>query len=166
MTPVLRCGMVLSLALGAMVCTTGAMANDSQKITVAKNAIKKADAYQYASPSLKQLIDKANKIQYRIEPDMGCDVVEDFYMGHGNGDAGVAKLNATVLKNGKVRATWIEDWGNNAGGDRYGEKRVIDFDMTCKGNTCTIDNIKNVSDNVDFKKDLQYIVQHGTCSFG
>ena len=151
----------IAIVFSVMLFSSMAWANNTAKINVAKAAIKQESVFNYASPTLKQLIQKANKIQYQIEPDMGCDVVENFYLGFGNGGAGVSKLQAQVLNNGATRATWVENWG----GGRYGEKQVIDFYMTCTGNKCVIDNVKNISDKIDFKQDLQYIINHRTCNW-
>lgn len=154
----------LFVMLSVMLCSgfSGvAWANDTTKINLAKTAIKKESIYNYASPTLKQLINKANKIQYRIDADMGCDVVDNYYLGLGNGGAGVSKLQAQVLKNGVIRATWVEQWEVG----RYGDKQIIDFDITCTGNKCVIDNVKNMVDGFDFKKDLQYIIDHNDCQW-
>lgn len=150
------------IMVGVMLCSGVAWANNTAKIHIAQSTIKQGGIERYASPTLKQLINKANKIQYQIDPDLGCEVVSHYYLGYGNERVKVTKMQAQVLNNGVTRVTWVPNWGGGSG-----EKQTVDFYMGCTNNKCTIDNIKNISDGevYDFKKDLQYIVNHNTCQW-
>ena len=148
--------------MGLSLLSNTTFANDNVKIKVAKQAIQSMQVRSYASPALKNLIGQMEKVEKQIEPEMGCEMPEGFFMGYGNGGAGASRLQATVLKNGVVRATWIEDWGDR----RYGDKKTVDFDMTCQGNRCVIEDVRVIfkpNDVHSLKKSYKKVIKYRQC---
>lgn len=148
--------------MGLLTLSSHALANDTNKIALAKQAVFAAQISPYASPSLQRLIDKAKKVDKAINPDgVGCEFVEHVYLGYGNDSyVGIHQLQATVLTTGVVQATWIPDWGYE-----YGNKQTIDFLMTCHGNHCVIDDVQLILKDAKYsiKKDAWYMIKNHQC---
>lgn len=151
-----------------MFVSTATLANHNQ-IAIAKKAILKGEVMPYATPELKQILQKAHKIDDTIreqydEP-YGCEFAEHFYLGHGNGGLeaqDIQNWNATTLQNGVIHITFSNGGVN---------QNLIEFTM--KGNL--IDNVKfGYSDNpkkipnktdISLKVQAQKMIKTNNCGF-
>ena len=147
--------------VGMMLFSGHVMANDRAKTELAKKSIREMEVAAYASPSFKALLHKAYKVNAKVErqKDYGCDFADGYYLGYGNGDVKVTQLKATVLKNGVTRATWV------GVSDGSSEKNTVDFDMTCQGNRCVIEDVRHIyaGETSSMKKEANYMVKHQKC---
>lgn len=136
------------LTMGLIALSSVALANDQAKIALAKKAIKSADMTSHASPSLKKMLKQARAIENEIDPDgLGCELFDNYYLDLGQDHPKITNLNATVLANGKTRATF----------KNYGNPTRVDFSMSCQGNKCVIEDVNHIRAHV------QYIIKHRSC---
>lgn len=164
---VLICGLVLN--------AIPAYANDQVKIALAKKVITEGEISPYATPNLKNILQKAHKINDQMAKTaeyegVGCDFAEHFYLGHGNGGLDeITKWKANVLKNGVVRVSF-----NNGSGE-MAYANLVEFDMVQKGNRYAIDDVRfAMSDNPkkiplgtdsSIKLEAQAMINKNGCTF-
>lgn len=134
-----------------MSLSSTALANNQAKINLAHKAILTGRVSPYATPSLRQLLKQADVTQFKIDIDLGCEMSEHYYLGHGNGDLVIENLETKVLKDGTVLSTFTDR--------EYREYRaIVHFKMICKKEDCKIDDVNNL------REDAQSIVDTYSCS--
>ncbi|MDO4699427.1 MAG: hypothetical protein Q4A69_01905 [Moraxella sp.] len=147
-----------TLVASLLLCSVHALANDAAKIALVKKTIASGDIGTYASPSLKQLSNKAYKLQFQIgDSDLGCDYFDNYFLGLGQDDANITNMKVTVLSNGLTRATFLN----------YGSKETVDFNISCQGKTCQINDVisyyEGKADPLTYKKYAEYIINRRQC---
>lgn len=163
------------VTLGLFASALPVHANDQAKIAFAKKVILAGEISPYATPTLKNTLQKAHKINDRMAGteeygDVGCEFAEHFYLGHGNSGLEANEIinwKAKVLPNGSVRITF--------GRKNYAESNLVEMDMQTKGKTYVLDDVrfaysdnpKKVPTGADssIKLEAQAMINKNGCTF-
>ncbi|MCP2040392.1 hypothetical protein L1281_000975 [Neisseria sp. HSC-16F19] len=147
----------------ALLGVNGAWADNAAKIQLVKKIHKEGQFLKYADPELKKIARQGDKIARQVD-ELGCEMVEHYYLGESNGDLNdspaIQKHKVTVMPNGWVRSRYMF----------HGvEPRDIRFDLACTGKRCVVRDVVNRDVFTDdghqgsFKRRFQYIIKHKRC---
>lgn len=154
-----KLGITLAIAGMALVPNVS-FANNQAKIAVVKKAIWDGEVSPYATQEFKTILQKAHKINEKMttedEP-MGCEFVEHYYLGHGNGGPekkDFKNLKANVLKSGDVQVTYT----------LWGSKGLLRFKVVCTGNSCLINDVVD-KDAGSLKQEAKKMIATNGCGY-
>lgn len=154
--------------------STPQFAKSSAQIEIAKKAIESAEVIPYATPEFADLLIEAKEIDKKLAEagkggGTGCEFIEHYYFGYGNGDTAIINWKVTVPKDNVIRITY-----NSAD---YVDRTILSdaylAEFTMKGNW--IDDIKfghsnnpkrpPTKTNGSLRADAQKMVNTGRCAW-